>query len=245
MKTSPINTIEKEKLQEILTNSKTYGQVLKYFGLKNHGSNPETLKNRIKRDDLNAKHLEGFRFGGGWNKGCIGVTQKKWTLERALSELFIKTEKEHIINQVKKSIKEFNLIPYKCSECNLETIWNNKPITLEIDHIDGDSQNHQLSNLRWICPNCHSQTDTFRGRNPKRLMNLPTAPKTFCKCGNEIYKQSTRCGQCQPTKIQWPNINQMNEILKMNNFNLSKVGKTLGVSDNAIRKHCKKFNITF
>lgn len=52
----------------------------------------------------------------------------------------------------------------KCSICNLE-MWNGIPITLELDHIDGNSENNTLKNTRIICPNCHSQTPTFKGKN--------------------------------------------------------------------------------
>ena len=53
---------------------------------------------------------------------------------------------------------------YKCEECAIES-WNNKPICLEVDHIDGNNKNNDLLNLRFLCPNCHSQTNNFRGRN--------------------------------------------------------------------------------
>lgn len=53
----------------------------------------------------------------------------------------------------------------KCSECGLGPNWNNKPLTLQVDHIDGDNQNNDLDNLRLLCPNCHSQTETFAGKN--------------------------------------------------------------------------------
>lgn len=53
---------------------------------------------------------------------------------------------------------------YICSCCEL-TRWNEKPIPLELDHIDGNSNNNLINNLRLLCPNCHSQTENFRGRN--------------------------------------------------------------------------------
>jgi len=53
---------------------------------------------------------------------------------------------------------------YKCSVCGISN-YNNMPITLQVDHIDGDPSNNIPSNLRLICPNCHSQTDTFSGAN--------------------------------------------------------------------------------
>lgn len=53
---------------------------------------------------------------------------------------------------------------YKCSCCHIAE-WNGKSIVLEIDHIDGNSENNRPENLRFICPNCHSQTDTYKGKN--------------------------------------------------------------------------------
>ena len=51
-----------------------------------------------------------------------------------------------------------------CDICKLSD-WNDKPIRLHLDHINGDSHDHQLINLRLLCPNCHSQTSTYCGRN--------------------------------------------------------------------------------
>lgn len=53
---------------------------------------------------------------------------------------------------------------YACAECGIDE-WCGKPISFEVDHIDGNSRNNCLSNLRLLCPNCHSQTITWRGRN--------------------------------------------------------------------------------
>lgn len=63
------------------------------------------------------------------------------------------------------SIREFKQnTEYVCSICGI-SIWNNQKITLEVDHIDGNNKNNVVENLRYLCPNCHSQTDTWRGRN--------------------------------------------------------------------------------
>ena len=51
-----------------------------------------------------------------------------------------------------------------CCECGI-TVWNGKSITLEVEHCDGDSSNHVEDNLKLLCPNCHSQTDTYRAKN--------------------------------------------------------------------------------
>lgn len=51
--------------------------------------------------------------------------------------------------------------PELCSECGLESVWNGKPIVMHLDHIDGDTSHNDPSNLRFLCPNCHSQTETY------------------------------------------------------------------------------------
>lgn len=56
----------------------------------------------------------------------------------------------------------------KCNHCGI-TEWSNHPIILEIDHIDGDNKNNERTNLEGLCPNCHSVTDTWRGRNKVKI----------------------------------------------------------------------------
>jgi hypothetical protein len=55
----------------------------------------------------------------------------------------------------------------RCSECGQGEEWNGKPLTLELDHIDGKAYNNIIENLRILCPNCHTQTDTYRAKNSK------------------------------------------------------------------------------
>lgn len=83
--------------------------------------------------------------------------------ERVLEDLRSDTPQYRTNSEVKKMIKQYNLLPYKCAKCEIES-WNNEPIVLELDHIDGDAFNCSLSNYRYLCPNCHSQTHTYRGR---------------------------------------------------------------------------------
>lgn len=64
---------------------------------------------------------------------------------------------------LRKNILANNILEYKCNICGICS-WNETKISLEIDHIDGDNFNNKKENLRFLCPNCHSQTDNYKGK---------------------------------------------------------------------------------
>jgi 5-methylcytosine-specific restriction endonuclease McrA len=68
---------------------------------------------------------------------------------------------------IKKTIIRDKLLPYECQECGNTGEHLGKPLSLHLDHINGKNKDHRLENLRFLCPNCHSQTDTYCGRNTK------------------------------------------------------------------------------
>jgi 5-methylcytosine-specific restriction endonuclease McrA len=70
-------------------------------------------------------------------------------------------------HHIKRRVIEQRLIPYECSECGNKGKHNNKTLSLQLDHVNGNGQDHRLENLRFLCPNCHSQTDTYAGKGSK------------------------------------------------------------------------------
>ena len=91
--------------------------------------------------------------------------QKSIETKRAkqLSE-FLNHEKLYSNNAIKGLLIREKIFSYKCFNCGIDE-WMGEPISLELDHINGDSFNNDVNNLRLLCPNCHSITNTFRGRN--------------------------------------------------------------------------------
>ena len=81
-------------------------------------------------------------------------------------------ENSHYKGSLKKRIVEENLIPYICQMCKAMPFWNGLPLVLVLDHINGRYNDNRLSNLRFLCSNCNSQTDTFSGRNRPYRKNM-------------------------------------------------------------------------
>lgn len=72
---------------------------------------------------------------------------------------------------IRKAVIRHRVLPDpKCSECGCGDKWNNKPLTIELDHINGISSDNRITNLRWLCPNCHTQTVTHKGKNRQRAL---------------------------------------------------------------------------
>lgn len=70
-------------------------------------------------------------------------------------------------NKLRSRLIEEGYKDRRCECCN-NTEWLGKPISLEVDHVNGISTDHRLNNLKILCPNCHAQTETYRGKNIKK-----------------------------------------------------------------------------
>lgn len=95
-------------------------------------------------------------------KGGNKITSAKVNLNKILSGEYPHFQTYKLKNRILKE----GLLENKCAICGIKE-WNNKQLNLELDHIDGNRVNHELINLRLLCPNCHSQTDTYRSKNKK------------------------------------------------------------------------------
>ena len=149
------------QLAKAVKNSSSLAQTLNKLGVAPYGGNYEVLRKAIKYFHLDISHFTGQL----WNKGKTFGT--KQPIEKYLNnELQIQSFK------LKNKLLSQGFLVRKCSSCK-KTRWLNQPIPLELDHVNGDRYDNQLSNLRLLCPNCHALTPTYRGKNiPSKLSSV-------------------------------------------------------------------------
>lgn len=207
----------KEQLEEAVKNSFCIGEVLKRLKLS-YGTNNYALINKaIKEYNIDISH-----FIPGGKKRHI----PNYTVE--LVDILIINSSYNNSGNLKKRLLKAGVLKNECYVCGLKE-WMNKPIVCQLDHINGMHDDNRLENLRLLCPNCHSQTDTFCRKKTGRS----TKKKPPFKNKNSIVR---------PTKIQWP----LPEVLQQMLWQKStvQIAKELGVSDKAVEKRAKKYGLT-
>lgn len=118
-------------------------------GIRRHG--------KSKPKCLNCSNYTSKRRQKFCSRNCLSAYHWKISITKITNG--------EVIPAIKKLRKYLLTVHPFCAECNNGIEWNGKPIALEMDHIDGDSTNNSLINVRLLCPNCHSQTPTYRVKN--------------------------------------------------------------------------------
>ena len=98
------------------------------------------------------------------NQSGKGIKKDMSSITIPLTEILDGKHPSYQTYKLKNRMLKEGILINICSECGISE-WNGKSISLELDHVDGVRTNHKLENLRLLCPNCHSQTDTYRSKN--------------------------------------------------------------------------------
>lgn len=221
-----MSKISDEDFIKIVQSSQTYREIAIKCGYSNFsGGSNNIVKIRIQQLNLDFK------------------STKPEAIFREDKDIFIENSP---VNQstLRRRYLAGNYTEYKCSICGQEPFWNGKELTLTLDHINGHNHDDRLENLRWVCPNCDRQLDTFAGKNIIYEQN-----KNYCiDCGKEILQSSTRCLECsakekgiKARKIERPTREELKKMIRVEPF--LQIGKKYNVTDNAIRKWCDEYSL--
>lgn len=150
-----IYKLSDEQFVELLKKSSTISEVLFKLGYTVKGNSWGYSQVKRRMDDLN---LDYSIFKG---KSAVIKTDR---LNNVRKEDILKENCKHQRTVLRRYVIKNNLIPYKCAICGC-TEWQGKTLSLELDHINGINNDNRLENLRFLCPNCHSQTSTYGSRN--------------------------------------------------------------------------------
>lgn len=226
MKKSKVYQVSNEEFIHIVKTSHSYSDCLRQLGLGTKGgSSTNVLKQRIRELECNIDHF----------KGASAHSNKQ-----NLSDILVKNSSYASTSNLKNRLIKEGFLDYKCSNCGIED-WMGSPLSLQLDHINGINNDNRLENLRLLCPNCHSQTATFSGKNKKKRVY------TCIDCGTQIHPSSTRCPKCATiyrqchTITNRPSKDELLELVKTKPF--VEIGRMFNVSDNNIRKWCRKYGI--
>jgi len=140
---------------DAVKSSNSIREALIKLNLKAAGGNYECFHKRVKELDISIDHFTDPKV---WNKGKKFGPRR--SLEQYLNGVPIQSHKLKL-RLIVEGIKE-----HKCEECGIVK-WRGKPTPIELDHINGNHHDNRLENLRLLCPNCHAQTETYRGKNKR------------------------------------------------------------------------------
>ena len=186
------------------------------------------IRGRIIKYGIDTSHF----VGSGWALGKkLGTSPKKLRWQQVL----VRHTKSYRTHVLRRALIESGR-PFVCEQCGGGPEWNGQPLVLEVDHKNGDWQDDRRENLQFVCPNCHTQTDTFRSRNRIRRV-APVGPGTLIKPPSRFNSEHAD----RPTKITWPSRDELAQLVR--DLPLTEIGRQLGVSSVAVKKRCSKLGL--
>jgi 5-methylcytosine-specific restriction endonuclease McrA len=152
----PRRKYTKELLADVVARSNSVAEVLRRLDLSPAGGTHAHISRTIKAFAVDTSHFGSKPYPNG-------AERRRRSPEQILVRQAPGSRREKP-RMLQRALIESGRL-YECGSCGVDGTWRGAPLRLEIDHVDGDFHNNEAWNLRFLCPNCHSQTDTFAGRS--------------------------------------------------------------------------------
>lgn len=153
----------RECLEPVVSRCTSMGQVLRELGLKPAGGNYSHIKQTIQRFQISTNHFVSTTTGSKSNFGG-GTKRRSLKVIFSIKPIYGPYEKGQ---SLRKALIDTGR-EYVCQVCGQRPWWNDRPLTLQVDHINGCRWDDREENLRFLCPHCHTQTDTHSGKKKFR-----------------------------------------------------------------------------
>lgn len=236
--------IKKEKIVEFLVKNPIapIAEMARYFN-----TSPQTMHRRLDE--------HGIEYSG--NQGSKGYRGKRTSGLEFLDRLQNGKKKVGGFHYIRLRLIEDGTKEHRCEVCGI-TEWNGKPTPLDLHHIDGNKYNNVFENIQIICPNCHAQTESYCGKNTGKNYkekylskfesigvvreSIREKPCTICGMLTKNFSYcSNSCKGIGLRSVEHPSKEQLEKDLEETNF--TQTGKKYGVSDNAVRKWAKQYEL--
>ena len=239
-RTNPIWTISKDEFIKLINTANSISEILASVGASVKGNGSwRAFRLRAKEESID---LTSFTERCKKNhKHVLSKVNKPIPIREVLVE-----NSSYSRQELKRRLVSNDLLKYRCAICDNNGQWMGKKISLQLDHINGTSNDNRLDNLRFLCPNCHSQTGNFSGK--ARRINKEDLICITCGRPRSKSSKTGLCIKCSSSKngkssahknrvVNRPSKEKILDLLKTNSY--TAVGRMYNVSDNAVRKWLK------
>ena len=204
----------RELLEKAVLECRSWSDLCRYFHRPLSGGTQQLIKSRVLEYGIPTDHFLGM----AWSKGQPSHKRKK------ADQVLIKDEsrlKPPHCAQLRRSLLEVG-VSHSCSVCGQGSVWNGRPLVLQVDHVNGNRFDNRLENLRFMCPNCHTQTDNWG--------SVPRQPRVKAKVQRKYH-----------SKIDWPSKEALAYAVWV--VPVDRLAEFLGVSGTAVKKRCVSLGI--
>ena len=224
----------KEFVEEAIKDCRNIADFCRKVGWVPRGDNYKTFHRYVEEYELDISHFTGQKV----NLDGVLTKERITKSDVYLTENSFKITGSKLLKKLLSEGKK----ECRCERCG-NSEWNGMNIPLELHHINGVHSDNRLENIMILCPNCHAQTDNYRGKNIGSQKEL-----YYCeKCGKQLYEK-TKTGLCiecyrdyERSQSKCPTKEILEKLYK--EHSLSKIGRMYGVSGRTVKKWMIKYGI--